>query len=197
MSWHCLRPLVHVASRVPAWSQSCAQHLRCPASLRPVCQVIIKRPRLILRGDGSASTILKVDSPLKDIPGVPKPKGGYGFYNQGALLGGTGVIEGLVEGLGGTDKVQESGSHRRSDTWPAAYAAVDTILLHPTCVTPPTEAFINFRGSYLADPALTTVTGTAARGTKLITVADASKLRVGQYVVLILSDKGGTLNRYL
>lgn len=74
---------------------------------------------------------------------------------------------------------------------------VDTILLHTICYTPPAEAFINFRGSYLADPALTTVTGTAARGTKLITVADATQLRVGQYVVLILSDKGGTLNRYL
>jgi len=28
-------------------------------------------------------------------------------------------------------------------------------------------------------------------------VANSSQLRVGQYVVLVLSDKGGTLNRYL
>ncbi|PRW57063.1 band 7 [Chlorella sorokiniana] len=104
-------------------------------------QIIIRRPRLILRGDGSATTILKVDNPLKDIPGVPKPKGGYGFYNQ--------------------------------------------------------EAFINFRGQYLRDLALSKVTGTAARGDRLITVANASQLRVGQYVVLVLYDKGGALNRYL
>ncbi len=52
--------------------------------MHPLLQIIIKRPRLILRGDGSATTVFKVDNPLKDIPNVPQPKGGYGFYNQGA-----------------------------------------------------------------------------------------------------------------
>lgn len=142
--------------------------------------------------------------------------------------------------------------------------------MHPASLKPavccppdpclPAEAFINFRGQYLRDLALTKVTGTAARGSKLITVrgggravlgsvvcscilhakegclaagvswagsrahveqpplstmhrgrpspaasllpmqpqvANSSQLRVGQYVVLVLSDKGGTLNRYL
>lgn len=59
-------------------------------------QIIIKRPRLVLRGDGSATTILKVDSPLKDIPNVPKPKGGYGFYNQGQCCWGIRVLAGWV-----------------------------------------------------------------------------------------------------
>ena len=33
------------------------------------------------------ATIFKVDNPLKDIPNVPQPKGGYGFYNQGIAWG--------------------------------------------------------------------------------------------------------------
>lgn len=47
-------------------------------------QLFIRRPRLILRGAGSGKTILRIDRPLKDTPGVTPPKGGYGFYNQGA-----------------------------------------------------------------------------------------------------------------
>lgn len=68
----------------PARCASQAVWCRPSFAVHPLLQIIIKRPRLILRGDGSATTVFKVDNPLKDIPNVPQPKGGYGFYNQGA-----------------------------------------------------------------------------------------------------------------
>ena len=52
--------------------------IRIPAGVHTLDrQVIITRPRLVLRGDGSAATVLKIDKPLKAIPGVPRPGGGY------------------------------------------------------------------------------------------------------------------------
>ncbi|KAI3438200.1 hypothetical protein D9Q98_000637 [Chlorella vulgaris] len=104
-------------------------------------QLFIRRPRLILRGAGSGKTILRIDRPLKDTPGVTPPKGGYGFYNQ--------------------------------------------------------EAFIMLDGRYMRDRKIATVTGTARRGGRKVTVDTVSRMAVGQVVVLILSDKRGVLTRYL
>lgn len=57
--------------------------IRIPAGTHVIDrQLWIKRPRLVLRGDGSAKTFLKIDKPLKDTPGVKRPKAPYGYYNQ-------------------------------------------------------------------------------------------------------------------
>lgn len=71
--------------------------LRIPAGTHTLDrQLFIRRPRLVLRGDGSATTFLKVDKPLKNIKGVPKMKGGYGYYNQEAFImfAGTNYLRG-------------------------------------------------------------------------------------------------------
>lgn len=61
--------------------------LRIPAGVHTLNrQLIIRRPRLVLRGDGSKSTVLKIDTPLERIPGVPKMGGGYGYFNQEAFV---------------------------------------------------------------------------------------------------------------
>lgn len=60
------------------------------------------------------------------------------------------------------------------------------------------EAFINFRGQYLRGAPLTHVTGTAERGGRVITVADARRLVPGGYVALLLSDtKAAPLTKFL
>ena len=53
-------------------------------------QLHIKRPRLVLRGAGSGKTVLRVDKPLKDIPGVPRPHKPWGYYVQEAFIMVTG-----------------------------------------------------------------------------------------------------------
>ena len=53
-------------------------------------QLHIKRPRLVLRGAGSGRTVLRVDKPLKDIPGVPRPNKPWGYYVQEAFIMVTG-----------------------------------------------------------------------------------------------------------
>lgn len=144
--------------------------IRIPAGVHTLDrQVIITRPRLVLRGDGSAATVLKIDKPLKAIPGVPRPGGGYGYYNQGGQ-GMAAVSQGcwlarLCRVLAGPAAAANAGG----DEAPAGSRRLSACPTRaPPCSN--AEAFINLRGKYLQGPPLTAVVGQAERGAKLITV---------------------------
>ncbi len=51
-------------------------------------RLFIKRPRLVLRGAGRDQTILRIDRPLNQVPGVPDMPGGYGYFSKCELPAG-------------------------------------------------------------------------------------------------------------
>ena len=164
-------------------------------------RLFIQRSYLVLCGAGSGLTTLRISKTLLDLLG-PNPDDPHGFYVNNRARKAGGGLGRAVRGRGAAAHGPGCPPHSRLRCAAVERLGTTAALLRTCpclrhCAPVPAEAYITMRGTSELGRTLAKVTGSAAKGTRLLTLDSTANVAVGQMIQLQFKDVGGAFNDYM